>query len=43
MQIQVMTIDDYEEVHKLWMTIKGFAIRSVDDSKEGVERFIVRA
>ncbi len=42
MQIQVMTIDDYEEVHKLWMTIKGFAIRSVDDSKEGVERFIRR-
>ena len=42
MQIQVMTIDDYEEVHKLWMTIKGFAIRSVDDSKEGIERFIRR-
>ncbi len=37
-----MTIKDYESVHKLWMTIKGFAIRSIDDSKEGVERFIRR-
>ncbi len=37
-----MTIEDYESVHKLWMTIKGFAIRSIDDSKEGVERFIRR-
>ena len=37
-----MTIDDYDNVHKLWMSIKGFAIRSVDDSREGVERFIRR-
>ena len=42
MQIRVMTIDDYEEVHALWMTIKGFAIRSVDDSREGVELFLKR-
>ncbi len=42
MQIRVMTIEDYEEVHALWMTIKGFAIRSVDDSREGVQRFIRR-
>ncbi len=42
MKIRVMTIEDYEAVHDLWMTIKGFAIRSVDDSKEGVERFIRR-
>ncbi len=37
-----MTIEDYEEVHALWMTIKGFAIRSIDDSKEGVSRFLKR-
>ena len=42
MQIRVMTTEDYEAVHALWMTIKGFAIRSVDDSREGVERFIRR-
>ena len=42
MQIRVMTIEDYEKVHALWMTIKGFAIRSVDDSREGVELFLKR-
>ena len=30
------------EVYALWLTISGFAIRSVDDSKEGVERFLQR-
>ena len=42
MQIRIMTIDDYDDVHALWMTIKGFAIRSIDDSSEGVERFLKR-
>ena len=37
-----MTIEDYEGVKALWMTIKGFAIRSIDDSLEGVERFLRR-
>lgn len=40
--IREMTIEDYEEVHALWMTIKGFAIRSIDDSREGVARFLKR-
>ena len=40
--IRVMTMEDYEEVHRLWMEISGFGIRSIDDSKEGVERFIKR-
>ena len=40
MMIRVMTIDDYEEVHALWTKIRGFGLRSVDDSKKGVERFI---
>lgn len=37
-----MTTEDYEGVHALWMTIKGFAIRSIDDSEEGVARFLRR-
>lgn len=41
-EIRTMTIDDYQGVKDLWMTIKGFAIRSIDDSFEGVERFIRR-
>ena len=37
-----MTIEDYEQVRALWMTIRGFAIRSIDDSREGVARFLQR-
>lgn len=42
MEIRTMTIEDYDGVYALWMTIKGFAIRSIDDSKAGVERFLKR-
>lgn len=42
MLIRVMTIEDYDQVRALWMKIKGFGIRSVDDSREGVERFLKR-
>lgn len=42
MTVRTMKIEDYEEVHDLWMTIKGFGIRSIDDSKEGVARFLKR-
>lgn len=40
--VRNMTIEDYDGVYKLWMSIKGFAIRSIDDSREGVERFLLR-
>ena len=40
--IRAMELADYEKVHDLWMSIKGFVIRSIDDSKEGVERFLQR-
>lgn len=42
MTIRAMTIDDYEEVYALWMSIKGFAMRSIDDSRGGVARFLKR-
>ena len=42
MEIRVMTPDDYDGVKALWMTIHGFAIRSVDDSREGVTKFLKR-
>ncbi|HIT67558.1 MAG TPA: GNAT family N-acetyltransferase [Candidatus Merdisoma merdipullorum] len=42
MTVRTMTIEDYDQVHALWMTIKGFAIRSIDDSRVGVERFLRR-
>ncbi len=40
--IRPMTMDDYHEVFDMWQSISGFGIRSVDDSKEGIERFIAR-
>lgn len=40
--IRVMTIEDYDGVKELWMKIKGFGIRSIDDSREGVARFLKR-
>lgn len=41
-KIREMRIEDYDAVHALWMTIRGFGIRSIDDSEEGVSRFIRR-
>lgn len=40
--VRKMTIEDYPQVYALWMTIKGFAIRSIDDSEAGVARFLKR-
>ena len=37
-----MTISDYDEVRALWLTIRGFGIRALDDSREDIERFIAR-
>ena len=40
--VRIMTIEDYEGVYALWKKIKGFGIRCIDDSKEGVARFLKR-
>lgn len=40
--LRKMNIDDYPGVKALWMTISGFGIRSIDDSFEGIERFLKR-
>ena len=40
--IRTMVIEDYEEVYSLWKKIQGFGIRSIDDSKEGVRKFLER-
>ncbi len=41
-QMEPMTIADYDEIRALWMTISGFGIRTLDDSREDIERFIRR-
>lgn len=40
--IRTMQIEDYDQVYELWMTIHGFSIRTIDDSREGVARFLKR-
>lgn len=40
--VRIMCPEDYEDIFTLWKKIKGFAIRSMDDSKEGVTRFLTR-
>ena len=37
-----MLPSDYDAVLALWMTIRGFGIRALDDSREDVVRFIRR-
>ena len=40
--VREMTMEDYDQVYKLWTKISGFRIRSIDDSREGVEHFLKR-
>lgn len=42
MQIRNMTIADYDKVYALWLSCKGLGLNSVDDSREGIERFLKR-
>jgi ribosomal protein S18 acetylase RimI-like enzyme len=37
-----MRIDDYEETYQLWSETEGLTLRAIDDSREGIERFIKR-
>lgn len=40
--IRCMKPEDYSGVYDLWTHIKGFAIRSIDDSRENILRFLAR-
>lgn len=40
--VRAMQVEDYDRVYALWMTIHGFSIRAIDDSREGVARFLER-
>lgn len=41
-KIREMVIDDYESVYKLWSETEGMCMRNVDDSYEGINKFIKR-
>lgn len=42
MHIRSMTIDDYDAVYALWLSCKGMGLNNLDDSREGIERFLKR-
>ncbi len=42
MLIRSMDNNDYERVYKLWMSCKGMGLNDLDDSKEGIDRFLKR-
>ncbi|MDE6727750.1 MAG: GNAT family N-acetyltransferase [Oscillospiraceae bacterium] len=42
MNIRTMTIADYEMVYALWLSCKGMGLNNLDDSREGIERYLKR-
>ena len=42
MQIRKMTIHDYDPVFQLWLSCKGMGLNNLDDSEEGISRFLNR-
>ena len=41
-RIRPMTIEDYDKVYALWLSVKGMGLNDRDDSREGIERFLNR-
>lgn len=42
MNIRTMTISDYDAVYALWTSCKGMGLNNLDDSREGIKRFLLR-
>ncbi|MDR2069027.1 MAG: GNAT family N-acetyltransferase [Spirochaetaceae bacterium] len=42
MAIRVMTREDYPAVYKLWKAVPGIGLRSLDDTEQGIARFLAR-
>ena len=42
MNIRLMNISDYDRVYTLWMSCKNMGFNDVDDSREGIEKFLRR-
>lgn len=37
-----MTIADYDAVYALWLSCSGMGLNDLDDSRDGIERFLLR-
>ena len=42
MEIRKMTADDYDGVYRLWLDTPGMGLNNLDDSREGIERYLRR-
>lgn len=42
MLIRKMLIEDYDKVYELWMSCKGMGLNNIDDSREGIHKFLER-
>ena len=42
MNIRKMVINDYEEIYALWLSCAGMGLNNLDDSKEGIDKFLKR-
>lgn len=42
MNIRIMTAADDDAVYALWLSCKGMGLNNIDDSREGIERFLIR-
>ena len=42
MDIRPMTMDDYDRVYALWLSCPGMGLNNLDDSREGIARFLAR-
>lgn len=42
MKIRKLIIDDYDEIHRLWMSIPGMGLNDIDDSKAGIDKYLKR-
>ena len=42
MNIRKMVINDYDEVYALWMSCAGMGLNDLDDSKDGIDKFLKR-
>lgn len=41
-QIRTMAPTDYDAVYALWMSCAGMGLNNLDDSREGIDRFLKR-
>ncbi len=42
MKIRIMSMNDYEAVYHLWISTPGMGLNNLDDSKEGIRKYLER-